>query len=191
MNYKIIKKELITTTNWSGGTTSELFIYPAESSYKKRDFDFRISTATVEIETSVFTPLDNVNRTLLILDGEMELSHKNEHTVLLKKFDQDNFDGGWETSSVGKCIDFNLMCRKGSTGEIEQITSSEEEYPIDNQYSHYLFYNYKGDSTYRWSDAEIQLEEGDVLIIKSPFQKSFVCDISSKSEIICCKIKVN
>lgn len=190
MNYKIIKKEKISTTRWRGGTTSELFIYPPDSTYKNRDFGFRISTATVEVDSSEFTPLANVSRTLMVLDGEMALSHKNEHSVLLKKFEQDNFEGGWETSSKGKCTDFNLMCQNGVTGTIDQITSTKNHL-IHAQYSHHLFYSYKGPSFYKSSNETILLEEGDVLILTAPFVQSLLCDIPPNSEIICCEIKTN
>ncbi len=41
-------------STWSGGTTTELFIYPEVAEYSERNFDFRISTATVEVEESNF-----------------------------------------------------------------------------------------------------------------------------------------
>ena len=35
------------STKWSGGQTTELLVEPDSSSLAKRDFDFRLSTATV------------------------------------------------------------------------------------------------------------------------------------------------
>ena len=43
------------TSKWSGGETTELYIYPADYQYKKRDFLFRISRATIPKEKSIFT----------------------------------------------------------------------------------------------------------------------------------------
>jgi environmental stress-induced protein Ves len=102
------------TTNWSGGTTTELFIWPETAKYSDRNFDFRLSTATVEIETSIFTPLDGVARTLMVLEGEMKLIHEGQHEITLGPFDQDHFQGGWNTQSEGKCVDLNLMCRNNT-----------------------------------------------------------------------------
>lgn len=70
-----IKKQH-TTTKWSGGETTELFIYPENANYKAGNYQFRLSTATVEIEASTFTPLPGVDRTLIVLEGEMQLDHK-------------------------------------------------------------------------------------------------------------------
>ena len=64
----------------SGGTTTQLFIYSWNETYSNLQFDFRISTATVEVETSIFTQLPGVRRTLMVLDGTMELHHQHHHT---------------------------------------------------------------------------------------------------------------
>lgn len=106
---KIIPKSIQQTTEWSGGTTTELAIYPPESSYVNRDFAFRISTATVETEHSTFTSLPDYNRILMILKGELEISHVDQYTKKLGPFDTDLFDGGWHTTGKGLVTDFNVM----------------------------------------------------------------------------------
>lgn len=124
----IIKKaEDFITTNWSGGSTTELYIYPEESKYADRNFDFRLSTATVEVEQSTFTPLPGISRTLMVLKGQMELRHENEHSKLLKPFDIDEFDGGWKTKSQGCCVDFNLMCRGNYSGGLYHLKMEDKE----------------------------------------------------------------
>jgi len=57
------------TTLWSGGTTTQLCIYPYAATYTGRDFIFRISTATIESEESVFTKLPGYTRILMLLEG--------------------------------------------------------------------------------------------------------------------------
>ena len=64
---------------WSGGTTTELFIYPEGATYEDRNFKFRLSIATVESETSEFTPLAGVKRTLMLLHGELTLKHEGQY----------------------------------------------------------------------------------------------------------------
>jgi uncharacterized protein len=105
----IIRKEKQFTTNWTGGTTTELAIFPAGATYAKRDFDFRISTATVETESSTFTSLPNYKRILMILEGALEICHDGQYTKKLNSNDQDLFDGGWHTTAKGKVTDFNIM----------------------------------------------------------------------------------
>ena len=44
---ELIKKNQYKTTQWSGGTTTELLIYPSTSKYSERNFKWRISSAKV------------------------------------------------------------------------------------------------------------------------------------------------
>ncbi|MGE7596362.1 HutD/Ves family protein [Peribacillus frigoritolerans] len=106
---KIIRKSEQITSLWSGGKTTQLAIYPEEADYSKRDFKWRISTAEVEVEESLFTHLPGIQRIIMILDGEMSLQHKGKPSMHLSPFEQDRFDGGWTTRSIGKVTDFNLM----------------------------------------------------------------------------------
>tara|TARA_B110000046_G_C12822374_1_gene325965 strand:- start:26 stop:199 length:174 start_codon:yes stop_codon:yes gene_type:complete len=55
----------------------------------------------------------------MVLDGQMNLAHKNQHNSDLSRFDVDRFDGAWETTSMGKCVDFNLMLREGFRGDVQ------------------------------------------------------------------------
>jgi len=97
MQVKIIRKADQKTTEWSGGTTTQLAIFPETASYNQRDFLFRISTAKVETETSEFTSLPEVLRTIMILDGTLTLHHEGQYSKTLQKFGTDSFDGGWKT----------------------------------------------------------------------------------------------
>ena len=50
------------TTRWSGGATTELLIRPRGAAYAQRAFLCRISSATVELDESTFTPLPDYER---------------------------------------------------------------------------------------------------------------------------------
>ncbi len=110
-----------TTISWSGGTTTELAIYPATAKYKQGNYLWRLSTATMEADTSVFSALPGVARTLMLLDGQISLRHKGHHESRLQPFDQDCFDGGWTTHCQGRGRDFNLMCADGVEGELAAL----------------------------------------------------------------------
>ena len=71
---KIIHDSDYKTSNWSGGTTTELAIYPLDSNYKNLDFKWRLSSAKVELEESTFTYLPNTNRFILSLDNPLKAS---------------------------------------------------------------------------------------------------------------------
>lgn len=107
--YKVIRKDELPVARWSGGTTTQLAIWPEEASYAERNFSWRVSSARVEDEESEFTSLPGVTRCLMVLDGELDLSHDGHYDVRLERFSQDNFDGGWRSRSRGRVTDFNLM----------------------------------------------------------------------------------
>lgn len=122
----LIPKEKQKTSTWSGGTTTELAIYPTASEYKARNFKWRLSSARVEIEESTFTSLPEIWRHIMIIEGEMELQHEGQHKALLKPFEQDSFSGGWVTRSRGKCTDFNLMLGEGCKGKLQAIFPAKD-----------------------------------------------------------------
>ncbi|MFD1553764.1 hypothetical protein DNU06_09755 [Putridiphycobacter roseus] len=121
------QKEDFKTNNWSGGTTTELYIHPAQSVFKNLDFDFRLSIATVETATSTFTSLPGVSRKLLLLEGSLHLNHLGHHETDLKPLEWDTFSGDWQTLSKGKVTDFNLMLTGKNTGDFEIIKTVEKK----------------------------------------------------------------
>lgn len=169
---KIIKKENLSTSKWSGGTTTQLYIYPENELYENRNFKFRISSAKVNTEESTFTKLPKIKRKILILDGKLKLVHENHHSTILEKFDQDTFYGHWNTKSFGKVTDFNLMLNENTDGIIEYINlENEKTIPYEKSHSYdnltEVFYIVKGKINISMDDECGLLEAGDVAIIKN------------------------
>lgn len=162
LKLKIIEKADIKTANWSGGTTKELYIYPEDKKYGDRDFTYRISTATVDLEESTFSLLPKYNRYLMILDGEMHINHKGYHHLDMKQFDIDIFHGSWETTSRGRVIDFNLMTSEKCDGTIKYHKNFESLKFKTKDDEHKVLYIYKG----KIEGSEIY-NEGDVIILES------------------------
>ena len=102
MKIQLITSKNQRTSEWSGGTTTQLYIYPESADFSKRDFAYRISSAKVEIDESTFTPFPNYNRKLMVLEGVLELYHEDQYAVQLHPFDQDAFPGDWISRSKGK-----------------------------------------------------------------------------------------
>ncbi|WP_055667750.1 HutD family protein [Desnuesiella massiliensis] len=119
---KVIRKEELFTGKWSGGTTTELLIYPEDAKYSHRNFKWRISSAKVEIEESIFTHLPGIERVIMVLEGELELHHEGHHSIKIKEFQKDRFSGDWITKSYGMVTDFNLMMSSGCRGELHSIS---------------------------------------------------------------------
>lgn len=125
LNYTLTKKSERSQSSWSGGVTTEILISPKNAVYANRDFDYRISSAKVELPESTFTPLNGYIRHIMLLAGKMKLVHDGHHSKTLAVFEQDYFDGGWETKSFGLCTDFNLMLRKGYLGALSMVGNDD------------------------------------------------------------------
>lgn len=193
MKIEHIKHHELKTKKWSGGTTTQLIIYPKNSEYKKMDFLFRISTATIEVDQSDFTKLPGVSRKIMILDGKIHIEHKNHHSKDINKFEQDEFSGNWETRSFGKAIDFNLMTRNNTSGEIEAfILAKQKTLSLNPNCLCYTFYNFKGQNIININSHTLDINEGDVVLINS-IKKDYELSIlpKDKTEIILCKIYQN
>jgi len=179
------------TIKWSGGTTTELAIYPKEASYKDRNFLLRISTAKIKTEASEFTKLKGISRKLMILNGEINIEHKNHYSKTLKKFDQDSFEGDWDTKSFGKAVDFNLMINGNAKAQIEAKTIQEKKV-ITEYYEFTGIYCYQGELKVNLNDSEFELYGGDFLLIQkdnSNLKIEFLPIV--QSEIIITRITVS
>lgn len=127
MSYEVelVRQQEQATSNWSGGTTTQIAIYPKDAIYSERHFQWRLSTARVETEKSVFTSLPGIWRLIMVLEGTMKLEHVGHHSVELTPFEQDSFSGDWTTTSFGKVRDFNLMLADACAGELTAIRTND------------------------------------------------------------------
>lgn len=165
------------TTNWSGGTTTQLFIYPEGSCYANRNFLFRISTATVETETSTFTSLPGFARILMILKGSLLITHNDHHTKTLHPFATDTFDGGWETSAIGKVTDFNLMMAAGVKGECKhESLQPKQSVTVTVKADFYGIYWLQGNAKVRCKEEEYMLGTKDFISFNKGESFTIVCE---------------
>ena len=109
----LLSGEQYTSTNWSGGVTTQLLIEPPRAEYAARDFLWRVSSASVSLPESDFTPLPDYERMISVIEGEMTLSHDGGAPLRLRPGEVHSFSGASKTHSVGRCTDFNLMLRRG------------------------------------------------------------------------------
>jgi uncharacterized protein len=188
MNYKVIKASSLKSSPWSGGETTELFIYPGDAEYATRNFNFRLSTATVKVEESTFTALPGITRTLMVLDGEMTLTHGAHHTAKLGRFDSDNFKGDWQTSSKGKCTDFNLMTMGDTEGTVESLPVNKGKQifiSFSENIQQLVIYVYSG----QIKIEDTTIEAGDLGVFKNPTKSIEIIGVE-KSALIISKIKI-
>lgn len=108
----LLSKNNALLSKWSGGTTAQLMIFPESSEYKDRDFDYRISVATIDDETSVFTSLPDYHRYMIALSEKINITNNGE-PVELNRCEIYEFEGSDDVHSFGKAIDLGIMCRRG------------------------------------------------------------------------------
>lgn len=193
MKLDIIKHQELEVKNWSGGTTTQLAIYPRDAEYALRNFQFRVSTARCENETSSFTPLPGVARVIMVLDGELQLQHIARYGVTLQKFDTDTFSGDWETTSRGKVIDFNLMTTGQTTGTLKAMqmnSGSTAELTLKSDSEVIALYVFDGQVCVNTASEKVCAMAGDTILLygDDDIQRVMIHALDN-SEIIRAKIK--
>ena len=123
MNIRILDPASRRVTSWSGGKTTELFLYPFDGSYAERRFTARISSATVDLSESRFTQLPGVTRYLTPLSEGFYLK-RNGHWSFLAHGDVLRFSGEEDVLCRGSGRDLNLML-KGARGEMRILPKGD------------------------------------------------------------------
>lgn len=191
MNFPHITKLAdLTPSKWSGGTTTELFIYPPNSSFAERDFDLRLSTATVESQTSDFTPLRGFNRVLMVLEGELSLDHLSHHSTKLKKFDFDRFEGEWDTKSTGVCVDFNVIFKVGRFINPLGISLLKGDWLRDKIVTvDFIFvFCHSGELAITFNESTTHIAAGDLWAFEDVVDSSITLEASVNSDFVYLKI---
>ena len=183
---KHIKKEILTTNTWSGGTTTELFLYPENGDYKSLDFDYRLSTASVDVESSNFTSLPGINRLIMSLTGPLELIHMDQHSITLQPFEVDAFKGEWSTTSKGKVVDFNLMYTNDYKASMAVKDVSEDilEVVVNDILALYAF---DQSVTVGCDSMTYEMAHGEMLIISQ--MDSVTIQSKDNNKIVICNIE--
>lgn len=158
-----------TVTQWSGGKTTQIAIAPEGAIYSNRDFLWRVSSATVDLDESDFTALPDYHRWISTLQGDMVLSHNGKEKITLYPYDVHEFEGSDQTHSWGKCKDFNLMLQKEkAVGKIWPVfLPCGEQYEINVQakpHSTILLFCAEGTATIADYRCTINIEKGEAVL---------------------------
>jgi len=182
-----INRENCLTSHWSGGTTTELYIYPPESSYIRRDFDLRISTALVEAPESTFTKLPGIRRHLIILDGEIRLYPDNQEQRRLGKGDKIFFPGDWDMRSEGTCEDFNVMTSKKIDTAVDTLSIQQEtcqEVILASSWQSVFLYCVSGKASLHLAEDILPFNNGTLLLITGKEMETCTICAETNTEII-------
>lgn len=139
MEVKKITSNDYLVSQWSGGLTTQLLIAPPDAVYQPGSFDYRISSATIEIDESDFTPLPGYDRIILPLKGKLLLSnHTTGEEVELDQFQTYAFSGSDKVSSHQPCTDFNIIYKESLTSDLTSIPNQPTSIEIDSKNDYYL-----------------------------------------------------
>lgn len=125
-------KRIVST--WKGGKTEELCIVPEDASLQERNFDLRISSATIDLEHSEFSDFTGYRRYLMKLEGDITLLI-DDKTIIIKGDEAFEFMGDEKVISISKepSRDFNVIIKKDKKADIsikenEKLNTNKGEY---------------------------------------------------------------
>jgi environmental stress-induced protein Ves len=182
---QIISKQKQLNSIWSGGTTAQLFIYPEKAAFIKRDFSIRISTASIETETSTFSAFPGFKRILMVLTGVLTIKHQNHYTKTLFPLELDEFDGGWETQAAGKVIDFNILYKEPIKPKCTAIRFlHSQSKTIENDGNMNFGYLFSGNCVLELASGKQNINTHDFVVFNTP--EPYTIDASTE----CCWVIV-
>ena len=127
-------KRIVST--WKGGKTEELCIVPEDASLQERNFDLRISSATIDLERSEFSDFTGYRRYLMKLEGDITLLI-DDKTIIIKGDEAFEFMGNEKVISISKepSRDFNVIIKKDKKADI----SIKENEKLNTRRGEYIF----------------------------------------------------
>ena len=125
-------KRIVST--WKGGKTEQLCIVPEDASLQERNFDLRISSATIDLERSEFSDFTGYRRYIMKLEGDITLLI-DEKSITIKDDEAFEFMGDEKVISISKepSRDFNVIIKKDKKADIsikenEKLNTNKGEY---------------------------------------------------------------
>jgi len=174
MNIRLLSKKDSKTSVWSGGLTFEYLIYPETACYANRDFAFRISSATIEQEPSVFTQFKGYHRYLVMLDNDLDIEINKEKKIY-KKYEIMEFNSDDEVTSYSKGIDFNWMVSEKIRHHKLQITNSNQNCNAQ------IVILFSIDTTVaKINHKQYNLKPYDLLVIENLKKENIILDFSNE-----------
>ena len=185
-NITLLKSNDFQVSDWSGGKTKQLYLSPSTGDYGRREFDYRLSTATVEVAESEFSDLSGFHRILMSLDHPLRLLNASrQEEMVLAPFTPYFFEGSDSITSRGTCTDFNLIYSDHYQGQMIAV-SNKQELSRDDEIQ---FIYALGDLTVTGTNLPaLNLEAEQLLIVEKETQETelhimFSCNQSKGSPL--------
>ncbi len=154
------------------GSSIEYLINPPAVDIRFENFNYRISSALVTAD-STFSSYKGYKRILILLNGEMTLTHKNsgneETTVDLKTLTSYSFSGDdlttGKVTSGGELRDLNFIYRAEKYEVKSEIITGMRSLTLVPRKTYYLF---SPESKFYLDQQEIPLGKLVVISVKAP-----------------------
>lgn len=174
MNIQLLPKKSSKASIWSGGLTYEYMIYPKTANYADRDFEFRVSSATIEEVPSVFTKFEGYYRYLVMLDNNLQIEVNKEEKVY-EKYEILEFNSNDDVASYTKGIDFNWMVSEKISYHKLKITSHNQNCSAQ------IVILFSLDTTVITIEGKTYyLEPHDLLVIENPKKENIMLHFSTE-----------
>ena len=166
----LLKSNDFQVSDWSGGKTKQLYLSPPTGHYGKREFDYRLSTATVELAESQFSDLSGFHRILMSLDHTLHLHNANQQEeTVLAPFTPYFFEGSDSITSRGTCTDSNLIYSDHYQGQMLAISDREE---LSQDETIQFIYALSDLMVTGTGLSSLNLETGQLLIVEKETQET-------------------
>ena len=113
MKHKVIHAADVIRKRWSGGISSQYYIYPEGADRSTGEYAFIVTSATVELEESTFSDYTGFDRVIMSITNPYTLVHNEEEVCRLQPFEPHAFTGEEKTVSRGVYTDCNLIMKRG------------------------------------------------------------------------------
>ena len=199
MKQKVIHASDVIRKKWSGGVSSQYYIYPEGADRSTGEYAFIVTSATVELETSTFSDYTGFDRVIMSITKPYTLVHNEEEVCHLQPFEPHAFTGEESTRSEGVYTDCNLIMKRGeSCGEMSSVLLSPGSSfygPQGHGGKHcvWTLLCCAGAFVCRSGDAAETVKAGDMLVLDhASGSASWQCENSGEEDcrIVLCRVEL-
>jgi environmental stress-induced protein Ves len=171
MTYQIITKAQQQRSDWTGGSTLQLQIHPADATLAERNFAWRLSSAMVN-QGGAFSQFQGFGRWLGVRRGAgLSLEIDNHRLDVREKSHMLWFSGNANTTAElvdGPVVDINLILAAGWQGGMQALEFTREKYrlQVSSVAEEFLLYVDAGSLLLTLAHQQLRLEMGEVLRCK-------------------------
>lgn len=181
---KIVLENEFITSDWSGGTTSQIYIDPKDANVSQKNFNFRISSATCDLDESEFTKYSEFTRYITPITGDLSLNNNGEN-IHINPYEVYCFDGNDKVISRGKVRDYNLIIKKDNKGLMYSKKLEDEEVNIKAKTKKCIIFNYDSKTTYIYEGNSKKFEEFSAIILDEDEEVL----LNGNGKLLICEIK--